>query len=262
MKPGKQYEGYWDNEDLVNQLKNEVFALMEEMHPGKELVWIFDNSSNHHAKCKDGLCVKKLQKFDGGKQPVMRDSVWNGQPYNMQNERGQQKGAMRIIEDRLGYYPPHMNLQCKTWSNCDPVNQQCCAKKIVADFDDFKAQRAWLVETVEDRGHTIIFLPKFHCELNFIEMVWGYVKAYLRRHCSFNFNDLVQALPDCLDNRIPLKFFKRARRHCYRFMQGYRDGLKGPLLDYAIKKYSSHRRIPAIVLETIKSDFDAYKRAN
>ncbi len=29
---------------------------------------------------------------------------------------------------------------------------------------------------IEDAGHVCLFLPWFHCELNVIEMLWGYAK--------------------------------------------------------------------------------------
>jgi transposase len=38
-----------------------------------------------------------------------------------------------------------------------------------------------LLETAcEARGFRAIFLPKFHCELNFIEQCWGYSKRVYR----------------------------------------------------------------------------------
>jgi transposase len=37
---------------------------------------------------------------------------------------------------------------------------------------------------IEKRGHICLFLPKFHCELNPIEMVWAQIK---RRKCSLKF---------------------------------------------------------------------------
>ena len=50
---------------------------------------------------------------------------------------------------------------------------------------DFAAQKEWLEDTVESSGHEIIFLPKFHPELSFIEMMWEFVKTQLRRSCTF-----------------------------------------------------------------------------
>ena len=40
-------------------------------------------------------------------------------------------------------------------------------------------------ETIEAVGHLCIFLPKFYCELNFIEFFWGAVKKYLQENCDY-----------------------------------------------------------------------------
>ncbi|OAX34270.1 hypothetical protein K503DRAFT_699039 [Rhizopogon vinicolor AM-OR11-026] len=52
---------------------------------------------------------------------------------------------------------------------------------------DFKEQKSLVQEIIERAGHLCMFLPKFHCELNFIEFFWGRVKKYLRDHhdCTF-----------------------------------------------------------------------------
>ena len=41
---------------------------------------------------------------------------------------------------------------------------------------DFKAQKSRIAEVVEARGHICMFLPKFHCELNYIELYWCLAK--------------------------------------------------------------------------------------
>jgi hypothetical protein len=44
-------------------------------------------------------------------------------------------------------------------------------------------------------------------------------------------------------------------------MQGYRNGLRGSLLEYEVKKYSSHRKIPTFhVFRTIGADFEETKK--
>jgi hypothetical protein len=42
--------------------------------------------------------------------------------------------------------------------------------------DDFANEKPLLQHYLEGRGHVCLFLPKFHCELNLIEMLWGYPK--------------------------------------------------------------------------------------
>jgi hypothetical protein len=160
----------------------------------------------------------------------------------MQHDNGIQKGIKTILTER-GLWREGLKLVCK--HNCPKVN--CCASIILSAQPDFANERNWLQTVVEDRGHKQIFLPKFHCELNFIEMIWGYTKAVLRKKCCYSFEDLRINVPILLDT-VPLPFVRRASRHCTRFLSGYRLGFKGPILDYIMKKYTSHRTIPLTIV--------------
>jgi hypothetical protein len=115
---------------------------------------------------------------------------------------------------------------------------------VLSQEPDFKAQKAWLEEVVERLGYELFFYPKYHCELNYIEMSWGWLKAHHRNNCTYTYKDLRASLPNTVEELLPLAFVRRAARHCERFMDGYRRGLTGPLLAYAVKKYRSHRAIP------------------
>ena len=74
---------------------------------------------------------------------------------------------------------------------------------------DFVDQREWLEEVVTAEGHVTDYFPKFHCELNYIEGIWAYAKKFLRRRCTYNFNDLRLVLPDTL-LQVPVAFHRRA----------------------------------------------------
>ena len=53
----------------------------------------------------------------------------------------------------------------------------CCMTKFLSGQADFKAEKPLLQITLEEAGHKCFFLPKFHCELNPIEMYWEWTKT-------------------------------------------------------------------------------------
>ena len=50
-------------------------------------------------------------------------------------------------------------------------NDKCCMAWLLSKQDDFVNQVSMLETFINEAGHECIFLPKFHCELNPIEMV-------------------------------------------------------------------------------------------
>jgi hypothetical protein len=77
----------------------------------------------------------------------------------------------------------------------------------------------------------------------------SYSKSYLnfRVHHDMGKMDASLAVASVIFNKSPFK-------KTYRYMDGYRAGLVGPELDYAIKKYKGHRMIPRENLEIIQSE--------
>ena len=60
-------------------------------------------------------------------------------------------------------------------------------------FLNFQEQKSLVQEVIKTAGHMCIFLPKFHCEINFIEFFWGSVKRHhLRENCDYSFTTICQ----------------------------------------------------------------------
>ena len=71
-----------------------------------------------------------------------------------------------------------------------PSNNWCCMHRVLSLQDDFAYEKPLLQHYLEGRGHVCLFLPKFHCELNPIKMLWGYARYcklfQLLYHCFIN----------------------------------------------------------------------------
>lgn len=68
-----QSEGYFTNDLFVDQVMK-ALDIFEMKYPGI----VFDNAPSHTKKPDDCLNPDKMKVSDGGKQPFLRDTVWNG----------------------------------------------------------------------------------------------------------------------------------------------------------------------------------------
>lgn len=76
LTPGRNQEGYWTAEDLLNQIKNKAIPIFETKFPDAIAVFAFDNSANHAAYAKNALVAKRMNLGPGGKQPIMRPTTF------------------------------------------------------------------------------------------------------------------------------------------------------------------------------------------
>ena len=139
----------------------------------------------------------------------------------------------------------------------------CCAFHVLDNEPDYALQKPWLEEEVLKLGHNFFLYPKYHCELNFIEMIWGYVKSYHRSRCEYSYKEMTSAetgLNNTLIKVLPLAFVRKAFNRCCRYIDGYTNhNLSGPLLEFCVRKYKSHRRLGEKLAETI-AKFHAQER--
>ena len=144
----------------------------------------------------DALLVSALNKGDGGKNaPKLRDGWYKDadgqrvvQPMQ-QPGTGVQKGLQSILRERGLWPAAGMTVPA--------------ARKRLAEEPDFMAQKGRLVERMVDSEQFVLMLPKYHCEFNFIENLWGRMKVYLRRNCSYDFAALQTSIPEAVAS-VPL----------------------------------------------------------
>jgi hypothetical protein len=115
---------------------------------------------------------------------------------------------------------------------------------------DFLAQQEknWVTETVEKHGQIAVFGSKFSCELAFVELYWGEVKRYTRANCDYTMAGLRTTIPDGLQS-VSLGTIRRHIEHVFRYMYCYSQNnsqgvrLSDSAIEWAMRKYTSHRRI-------------------
>ena len=108
---------------------------------------------------------------------------------------------------------------------------------------DFKYEKTRVEALLSSNDFKSYYIPKFHCELNPIERVWGQSKKYTRAHCNYSFVGLENTLEQSLDS-IPIDTIQRFFRKMRDYMTAYREGLTlGPQMEAALKQYKSHRKV-------------------
>ncbi|KJA19534.1 hypothetical protein HYPSUDRAFT_204573 [Hypholoma sublateritium FD-334 SS-4] len=197
--PGSGGDAWWDCEQLLKQMEDAI-QIFEAAHPGKQSLFIFDQSSAHASLPPDALKAFEMNKSDGGKQRRQRDTVipdnnpaveHRGEVQKMTNPDGTPKGLQRVLDER-GFQTRGLRAKCTPV--CPFESQNCCLARLLSQQDDFKNQPSQLETFIKSRGHECIFLPKFHCELNPIEMYWGWCKYRYREVEKKTFQDAKDAV--------------------------------------------------------------------
>jgi len=89
------------------------------------------------------------------------------------------KGMAQILIEH-GYTDANcLKTECKDFK-CPADRMNCCCRRLLYTQPDFTNVESLLETTCHRRGFDVIFLLKFHCELNFIEQCWGYAKRIYR----------------------------------------------------------------------------------
>lgn len=92
---------------------------------------------------------------------------------------GRFKGMVSLLQER-GYNTNGLNAEC-TGFKCKSSTADCCCRRILFNLIDMNGEHKSILETLaETYGSQVIFLPKYHCELNPIEQCWGYAKRVYR----------------------------------------------------------------------------------
>jgi len=102
------------------------------------------------------------------------------------------------------------------------------------------AQKGRLEEEVQARNHNVIFYPKFHCGLNFIERFWSAAKYFARENCQYSLEKLRKDDFSYLDF-VSSASINRYYYHCLRIMSAYRDGNGYGTREFTETVYKGHR---------------------
>ena len=98
------------------------------------------------------------------------------------------------------------------------------------------------MQEVETTNHLIIFYPKFHCKLNFIEHFWCAAKWYAREDCEYSLKALKKIVPAALDS-VSAVSISRYYNHCAWVINAYADGFKYGTKDFVVHVYKGHWQV-------------------
>ncbi|KII84350.1 hypothetical protein PLICRDRAFT_46228 [Plicaturopsis crispa FD-325 SS-3] len=255
--PGSNGDAWWDNEQLLKQVTDAI-AIFEAAHPDCQCLFIFDQSSAHASLPPDALRAFDMNKSNGGKQRKQRDTVipesnptveLRGRPQKMTTPSGEAKGLQMVLEER-GFNVSNLRAKCSPV--CPFESQNCCMARLLSQQDDFKNQISMLESLIKKAGHECLFLPKFHCELNPIEMYWGWCKYRYREVPKANFKEAKEVARQFLD-ACPIEVIRRFINRSWRFISAYRLGLTGKAAEWAVRKQRQHRQVSQRAMHAIES---------
>jgi hypothetical protein len=113
------------------------------------------------------------------------------------------KGMAAILVEHGFMDAPKLLAQCEKFK-CKSDVTSCCCRCILYNQPDFVNMTLKLEKACTRCGYWVLFLPKLHCELNFIKQCWGFSKwLYQQFPASPKEADLEKNVLTALDS-VPL----------------------------------------------------------
>jgi len=298
FQAGKGQDGYFTNGEILKQVQA-ALAILAKHYPCEDHVFIFDNTTTHQKWADGALSAHNMPKFpsknfyayhnkvsDNGcpvfstdgwivKEPIQMTGakICNGSPQDLyfpmdhpSNPRAF-KWMMNILMEHRYTDSSQLHVQCDGLKYTAGATS-CCCQRILPNF---VAVKLFLETLCHSHSIQVLFLPKFHCELNPIEQCWGYAKRKYREYPrSSKESDLEWNVISALDS-VPLRsiqqcivaihrsliacvgtyrrFTLRFANRSLRFRDAYFCGLNGKQAAWAMGKYHGHCMLPSIILE-------------
>ena len=114
--------------------------------------------------------------------------------------------------------------------------------ELLSSQPDFLEERPEVEIDAQNRGHFVLWNPKFHAELNPIEMKWAHMKSYTRKHTKESMAATKRGVAEAL------KQYKHSTgaKHCAharRYMRAYMSGTPSDAVEAEMmqKTYTGHR---------------------
>ncbi|KAF9508926.1 hypothetical protein BS47DRAFT_1373594 [Hydnum rufescens UP504] len=259
--PGKNHDGYFSNEEVLQQATWAMDVLCQK-HPNERHV--FDALSALHmprnpkhwgitvpARDPTGKTLHLPNSKPHTEIKCMADTTFNGRQQTLYflddhpMHPGKFKGMAQILKERGHLNVNSLRVQCLNFSCWSIANNSCCCRNILFCSDDFINILCLLITHCQARGFNVLFLPKFHCKLNFIEQVWGYAKwEYREAPPSSRIEDVEKNSKAALDmvSILSMQWFSNQSPQ---YMDGYQRGLDGQEAAWATRKYHRHCQMPA-----------------
>ena len=264
--------GWWTSVDMARHVEV-LLRKIEHSCAGAECIFVFDHSTNHKKYAHDALKASKMNLGCGvssvtDKEGVVwhhnfRKGCFNGEEFDMMcpypGWSATQpdplhppeficKGVHAILTERYGEEVLFDSLP-DTGAR-GPALSADARRELLDDEPDFAATRPLLWEQIElhasaDGRYSVWFLPKFHCELNPIELLWCTAKRSLRSKLNGSIDSLRLWLDNIL-NGVQYLWVAKWHRHCLNFVRGY---AKFPLAEdvdnvLPFVQCHSHRKAP------------------
>jgi len=214
LKAGRSRGGYFTNEDVLKQVQS-TMDILKKHYPNDDHIFVFDNATTHLKRPDEALSAQNMPKFTpkegtnwgpetnmignngrpvygpDGKVVKIKTRMADGrladgtpQPLYFPLEHPQAgvfKGMSIILKERGLLKESNLKAQCKDFK-CKKGVSDCCCRRVLYTQPDFIQGESRLETLCKKQGFNVLFLPKFHCELNFIEQCWGYAKRVYREY--------------------------------------------------------------------------------